>query len=184
MIDLVTDKDREEIKNDSSTAQTELDTLMSEYKDAAIVESSEEKTENELPNENDIPADSELRFKRGKKKGQLRPNWQELWKAEQAKKKAIEEQKESTFQPSQNQIISGAVIIVMIDIIIPAAASVVASRFFDKELPAEKLKLTDTERKDLIPLADGAAAYLKLEVNPVAAFIITLISIYTAKILQ
>jgi hypothetical protein len=186
MIDLLSEDDKKDAIDDVSSAntQSELDKLMGEYSEAKVMESNESVSSVQIPSESEIPLDSNLRFKRGKKKGELKPNWQDLWKKENEGKGQTPQAQPKEFSPSENVVISGALIMLMLNIVLPVAIKTTAKIVFKKNLDSDILKLSKKESDELSPLAEQAAAYLNLKVNPVTAFVLAITSVYTAKVIE
>lgn len=106
------------------------------------------------------------RYKTGKKAGQI--------KASALKKinPKIQESEANNTNPS-TLLISGGLVIMVIDLIIPK----LVAKF--GKVNEDPLKLTDDQKKELIPLADNAFKSLNLTgITPMNLFIVSLFSIY------
>lgn len=97
-------------------------------------------------------------------------------------KKRGRKPKNSEIEPEQNievnSLISGSFLILMIDLLIPAAISGINNSFSKVKVKTSDLQLTDSQKKELIPLADEAAKKLALKADPLIVFITSLVGIY------
>lgn len=93
------------------------------------------------------------------------------------KKKGIETEQE----PSDlgiNSIISGALLILMIDLVIPNIMVFANNKLTKTKMKVKDLQLTKAQKDELIPLADEAAKKIALKGDPLTVFILSLVGIY------
>lgn len=86
--------------------------------------------------------------------------------------------------PTQNQLISGAMLIALCDFIFPAVIIKLMTYANPKYkgIDKQKVKLTEDQKKDLEPAANIVAAYVFQTVNPIAAFFIAMAISYGSNI--
>lgn len=83
-----------------------------------------------------------------------------------------------------NSIITGTILLLLIDVVIPTIIVLVNNKVSKKKIKAVNLKLTQAQKSELQPLADEAAKKIMLEGSPVTMLIIGLIGIYTTNLLM
>lgn len=107
-------------------------------------------------------------YQRGAKKGQLRPT------PLQARIKPVS----TPANIEGNAIISGALLITLIDLLIPLAITAVNNLATDKKVKPEMLQMTQKQKDTLAPVCDQVAQYINLTGNPVIILTVSLIGIY------
>lgn len=91
-----------------------------------------------------------------------------------------------TYVPPPNmevsgEILTGAMCLTMIDFIIPMLISMTHNFMAKTKINYEDLKLTDKQRNELTPVANNVVKALKLNANPVAIAIVSLLCIYSVQ---
>jgi hypothetical protein len=108
-------------------------------------------------------------YQTGKKAGQLRPV--------RLNKQPVE--------ISGNLIISGALLLMFIDMVFPVLISLANNRINKKtQVKPEQLRLTDEQKTQLIPLADAAAKNITVTANPFAVLGVALFGMYGANFIS
>jgi len=101
-------------------------------------------------------------------------------------KRRTGKQKETTKPISTSKgLITGYVLLLFTDILLPAVMSVINNRFTDEDehvTPAE-LRLSAKQMKDIEPIADKAAKEIALNVNPIILFFIIMTISYTGNLI-
>ena len=78
-----------------------------------------------------------------------------------------------------NAIITGAVLVLLIDLFIPNVIAFLNNRFDKKnKIKATTLMLSKEQRVELEPISDLAAKQMMLQASPVTLFFVSLIGIY------
>ncbi len=77
-----------------------------------------------------------------------------------------------------SDIISGALLLMFIDLAIPNLLVFANNARSKKKIKAKALQMTDEQKRQLEPFANEASKQLLLKGNPVQVFLIALISIY------
>lgn len=77
-----------------------------------------------------------------------------------------------------NSIISGALLIIMIDLIIPNIIVFANNKLTSSKIKIKDLQLSKAQKDELIPLADEAAKKIALKGDPMTVFFMSLIGIY------
>jgi len=77
-----------------------------------------------------------------------------------------------------NPMLSGSMIILMIDLIIPNLICFAGNRFTKKKIKPQRLQMTSKQREELEPIAEKVAQQMALKANPMAVLIISLLGIY------
>jgi hypothetical protein len=98
-------------------------------------------------------------------------------------KKRGRKPKESQPIPEEPQIldsaaISGSLLILLVDLLIPNILVFANNRFSKKKMKASKLQMTAQQRNELEPLADAVAKQMALKSSPLAVLIISMVGIY------
>jgi hypothetical protein len=108
-------------------------------------------------------------YQTGKKAGQLRPV--------RLNKQPVE--------ISGNLIISGALLLMFIDMVFPVLISLANNRINKKtQVKPEQLRLTEEQKTQLIPLADAAAKNITVTANPFAVLGVALFGMYGANFIS
>jgi hypothetical protein len=96
------------------------------------------------------------------------------------RKKKIEEPSE----PVIPTVISGKLLLLLIDLIVPNVASGINNKF-DKKRPitAKSLKLTKDQLEELEPIANEVAKLITLNANPIVMLSVALLGIYGVNIM-
>jgi|GEM_PF-1976715 hypothetical protein len=97
-----------------------------------------------------------------KKKGRGRPSKKDL---------------EST-SITDTQLLSGAMFLLLIDLIIPNLLVFLNNKSSKKKMKATALQLTNEQKRELAPLADEVAKQVAMKGNPLTIFIVSLLGIY------
>jgi hypothetical protein len=125
----------------------------------------------------DAPAAQEfIKGKRGRKKGQ---------------KNGMKADEIGTSEPggfgepaiNENPIISGALLVMLIDIALPNLMAIINNKVSKKKIKASSLQLSEDERKQLEPLANQVAQEMSVKANPLTVLIISLVSMYGMKLM-
>ena len=88
-------------------------------------------------------------------------------------------------EPAQRpQVITGYLLLILVDTLIPLGLSFVAPKITKKEIPVRELKMTKEERDSLLELADAAAEQLNINVPPLQLFLISCTMIYGSKLMR
>lgn len=157
------------------TNADELDNDLSEYKNASInfnqdeveqPEPDEPPTPLQGANADDPTQDKNLYYQSGKKKGQLKPNKTRV-----------------SYQPNKpatlsGEFLTGAIVIMLIDILLPLIFAGINNTVSKKKIDADKLKLTDKQKKEFEPIADAVLKSVKIEANPLLVLGIGLVGAY------
>ncbi len=99
----------------------------------------------------------------------------EVIKDKRGRKKKIDEPDP---EPVESSIISGALLILMIDLVIPNIMVFVNNKVTGEKLKVKDLQLTRSQQSELQPIADEVAKNIALRGNPLTVLIVTLIGIY------
>lgn len=90
-----------------------------------------------------------------------------------------------TISSESAELVQGYMLLMFIDFIFPVAISFLFNKFNTKfYVDSKDLDLTDDEFRKLEPIADKAALYLNLRLNPALLLIISLGAIYSKKCAQ
>jgi hypothetical protein len=81
--------------------------------------------------------------------------------------------------------IEGYILLMVIDTVFPFSLSWL-NNMFDKrvKVPATALMLNEKQQKELEPLADQAADFLAIHINPVAGFLLVTTFLYSSNLIQ
>lgn len=110
-------------------------------------------------------------FVRGPKKGQLKPQgYQQPSVAWRPNKDEVTE--------LGGEIITGALLLMLTDILIPGLIVVLNNQFSKDKIDMELLQMTEKQKKTLEPVAERVASYIRLSANPIVIFIIANVGIY------
>jgi len=90
-------------------------------------------------------------------------------------KNVIEEPKP---QVEINSVISGSLLILVIDLLIPNLIVFANNKMSKDKIKVKDLQLTAKQREELIPLADEASKKIALKADPLTTFLIGLVGIY------
>jgi len=77
--------------------------------------------------------------------------------------------------------ISGAMLVMLVDLLVPAALKFVIEKAKEKEVDIRELKLTPQEQKDIAPLANEVVKELFSTMSPTEAFFLFLFVMYGGK---
>ncbi len=77
-----------------------------------------------------------------------------------------------------SELISGALFITLVDLILPVLIAFANNRFSKIKIEADKLQLTEKQRKDLEPVCDQVVRQLNLNANPMVLLTISLGGLY------
>ena len=110
-------------------------------------------------------------FQRGKKKGTLRPSPNPIaigsnWNPSPAP------------QTITGDIISGALLITLIDLLIPLLIVALNNQFSKQKIKAELLQMNEKQKSTLAPVCDSVARQINLTGNPVVILLVSLVGIY------
>lgn len=167
--------DEETVEKSATVVPADLDDILSDYRQAATIESDEEGNDIQEngSNSDDIWTEEDrnnpaLFYQSGKKAGQPRP-------------KAIEIKRNNYQAPNasiKGDIISGMMFITLVDTIFPLLLGFINSRFDSKKINANDLKLSAKQKKELEPLCDEVMKAWNIEANPAVLLTISLVGIY------
>lgn len=109
-------------------------------------------------------------YQSGKKAGKLKP---------QRANKQNAQQSQPTGDPIQyNDIITGALLITLIDVLIPLLIAGINNLASKNKIDSNLLTLNSSQKKSLEPVAEEAAKRISLQGNPVVILMVTLVGIY------
>lgn len=77
-----------------------------------------------------------------------------------------------------SDLITGALLLMMIDLAIPNIIAFANNKFSGKKIKARQLQLNESQKNELEPFANEAAKQLMIKGNPVSVFIVALVAIY------
>ena len=182
-----------EISNEEETAVKEaettvnektpdLETLLSDYTEPAKVEQAPAQPNQAVNMQPPQPQvnngaphwyGNPLYYQRGKKKGTLRPN---------GAKPFYQQPVNMSVNPGPSEIsgdiITGALFLTIINLLVPMFFSVVNNMVSKRKVAYEDLQIDDKTLKQLDELANKALKHVKIEANPVAVLIVTMIGLY------
>jgi hypothetical protein len=92
-----------------------------------------------------------------------------------SKKKVEAEPEQPVEMPS---MISGALLLLMIDLLIPNIIAFGNNKLSKEKIKASDLQLDNKQKKELEPIADEIAKTIALQGNPLTVLIVTLLGIY------
>lgn len=143
---------------------------LSEYKslEPETVSAPDQPTETPEQGEPDLN-DPRFYFQSGKKKGQRRPVKEGV---------NVSFKTPNTTKVLTGEIISGALFLTMIDMIFPMVLAGVNNQFSKVKIDADKMQLTDKQKKELEPLFNAIVKAINFEGNPVLLGVVGLGSIY------
>lgn len=151
-----------------------LDSDLSEYKNSSINfntsdfdKSTSDKDDQTTVDESyDEKTDKSLYYQSGKKKGQRKPQGTRV--------------SYNPTKPAQlsGEFLTGSIVIMLIDILLPLIFAGINNTVSKKKIDADKLKLTDKQKKEFEPIADAVLKSIKIEANPVLVLAIGLIGAY------
>lgn len=150
------------------TSADSLDADLNEYKNAGYTITQDvQETNTETDHQSNEPElDKNLYYVSGKKKGQLRPN---------KTKVSYNPSKPATLS---GEFLTGAIVIMLIDILLPLLFAGINNTVSKKKIDADKLKLTDKQKKEFEPIADAVLKSIKIEANPVLVLAVGLVGAY------
>lgn len=90
------------------------------------------------------------------------------------KKKLVEPEQ----PPEMPSLISGALLVLMIDLIIPNIIVFANNKITKEKIKAKDLQLTNAQKNELQPVADEVAKTIALQANPLIVLVVTLLGIY------
>lgn len=112
-------------------------------------------------------------YQTGKKAGQLKP---------QRKQSFLQQPANVSVNPGVSEIsgsiISGALFLTIINLLFPMLFSVVNNMVSKKKIAFEDLQIDDKTLKQLDELSDKALKHIKIEANPVAVLLVTMVGLY------
>ena len=88
---------------------------------------------------------------------------------------------ESNAQENQQKI-SGALLLIVVDSIIPFGASLAANRWMGKKTTIKQMKMTKEEKESLKELAEAAASQMSVNMSPTSLFLVSCLFIYGSKL--
>jgi hypothetical protein len=83
-----------------------------------------------------------------------------------------------------SSVISGSLLILLIDLILPNIMAAVNNKVSKKKIKASLLQMTPEQRKELEPVADAVSREMMLKANPLAMLIISMIGIYGVNLMM
>lgn len=161
------------IADESKSNQDILNELLSGYsKPAEIKEDAPTDTPepSDIQETDDDKSDPTKYFQSGKKKGQPRP----------AKRRAVSFEQNSNDPDTVafGDVLTGAMFIMLIDMLLPLLIEVVNNRFTKHKIKASDLSMTAEQRKRLTPLADGVVKQWNIKANPAVLLLIGFAGVY------
>jgi hypothetical protein len=84
----------------------------------------------------------------------------------------------------ENPIISGSLMVLLIDLILPNVICMINNKVSKKKIKANLLMMTDEQRKQLEPVADQVAKEMSLKANPLTVLIVSMIGIYGVNLMM
>lgn len=164
----------DDVEPPQSNTLDELDASLSEYTRNIEPETDTGPDNEENPNQTDNTESSQagpapfstwhgnpMYFQRGAKKGTKKPNY--------TPKETME---------ISGSLIDGALFLMLIDLVIPLLITMLNNNFATTQIKVEDLQMTEKQKRDLTPVADQAARYLTLKMNPVWLLCICMAGIY------
>jgi len=140
---------------------SELDAILSQYTKPFEDTNESDEPENKVENKTE-PIDGETKKEtRGRKKGG---------------KNKTEQKAEGETLPINN-LLNGAILILIIDLVLPLIIMYVGKIVTKKTVPLDALQLTEKQKKDLIPICDEVAKRVNVN-NPILLLAVTLSGIY------
>jgi hypothetical protein len=137
----------------------DIENLLSGYQEQLIV---------------DAPAAEEfVKSKRGRKKGQKNG----------MKADDIFSDPDQSQQVNDNPIITGALLVMLIDIALPNIIVLINNKVSKSKIKVNTLQLTDDEKKSIEPLAEQVAKEMSVKANPLTVLIISLVGMYGMKLM-
>ncbi len=122
-------------------------------------------------------------YQSGKKEGQLKPAGKRLLEGKAEPAKVNVDSSNKSIQGSA--VISGILLITMIDLLFPLIVAVIHNQFSkDKKVKVSELSLKAGQKKELQPIADEVVKALNIEANPIHMFIISLLGIYGLNLVE
>lgn len=180
IIDL-TDTVKTDVK-ETTSLPTELENLLSEYKEAPKNETSNNpilsdmqggvvpnngSPNNSISSSTVYPPGTEF-YKTGKKAGQPKPN----------------RKVKTSFTPSplpttlNGSILTGALFITLLDLLMPVLIAGLNNRYSKQKIKASDLSMNARQRNELAPVADAFLKQANLEANPTITLLVGVIGIY------
>ena len=154
-----------------------IDETLSGYTTMIVDENDNEvnaESNNDSPPENNENWKGDHRyFQTGKKAGQLRPSAKKLNTEITA---TLDTESTTTFKGSN--IMSGIMLLVLVDSILPLAISFINNKYSKRKVKSTSLKMTKTQKNELQPIADEVVKLLNVEANPIFMLSISMIGIY------
>jgi hypothetical protein len=92
-------------------------------------------------------------------------------------KKEVSQENDSKIIPD-SALISGSLMLILIDLLIPNLIAFLNNRFSKKKIKALKLQMTDKQKEELSPVADAAAKQWMLQASPTSVLLVALLGIY------
>lgn len=96
----------------------------------------------------------------------------------QSKRGRKSKKQEPESAPEMPSLISGALLVLMIDLIIPNIIAFANNKITNEKITAKSLQLTTAQKNELQPVADEVAKTIALQANPLTVLIVTLLGIY------
>lgn len=181
---------------------------MSEEMEFEEIELTEETTPEEIETLENWVGDKRY-FQTGKKQGQLKPKYKDKAPEETPIEKPIENapkakddsesieaeisamnsdyatvEMPTQEEAPQRSLISGFMLLMVADALIPSLFSFVYSKVKGKKIDSRKLRLSKQEREEMRELADEAAKFMLLSLNPVSQLAIVMGAMYFGKIME
>lgn len=95
------------------------------------------------------------------------------------RKRKVVEQEQEQQQINAGNVISGALVLMLIDLLIPKLLTLANNKFNKKKkIKSKQLQLTTEQRTSLEPIADLAMKQIMLQGNPLTVLTLSLIGIY------
>lgn len=139
----------------------DLNSMLSDYSEPAKM--NVEQSEQTTPGAS-APITKETHYVKGPKKGQPKPN---------AKIGVSVTPPKSDGEISGNNILTGALFLMLLDMFIPFIIAMVNNRFSKQKIDVKLLQLHPDQRKALEPIADKVIEQVKLKGNPLIIFVVS-----------
>jgi signal recognition particle GTPase len=95
--------------------------------------------------------------------------------------KPIEEPAQATAEPVYNNLISGYMLLMIIDVLMPYLSFLICKLLLKKEIDWKKIKIGSSDLKEFEPIADEVAKKISMKITPEIALTIMLGGLYFTK---
>lgn len=162
---------------------SDLESLLAGYTEAAKVEPAPAVQQTTPPvNNGHGPASwygNPMYYQTGKKAGQLKP---------QKKQPFYQQSVNMSVNPAPSEIsgdiISGALFLTIVNLLFPMLFSVINNMVSKKKIAYEDMQIDEKTLKQLDDLSNKALKHIKIEANPVAVLLFTMLGLYTLQFMS